>query len=186
MAVGPASSLATNCRASQVLAATAHWLRAEPRIDAEQVTAHVPMTPMQAHASPFFKAITARQCTRGDYDGKPLTVEELHLLELAGTSSGVRMLLLTERPAMERVLDHVVQGNIAQMADAAFVKELKSWIRFNGADAVLTRDGLFSLASGNPVIPTWCALAVGQPCRARCVGRCKRCWWRLRRLASGW
>jgi hypothetical protein len=53
------------------------------------------------------------------------------------------------------VLDHVVQGNTAQMADAAFVKELKTWIRFNGADAVRTRDGLFSEASGNPSIPSW-------------------------------
>lgn len=77
------------------------------------------------------------------------------LLERAGTSSAVRMLLLTERPAMERVLHCVVQGNMAQMADPAFVKELKTWIRFNGTDAVRTRDGLFSVASGNPAIPTW-------------------------------
>jgi hypothetical protein len=41
------------------------------------------------------------------------------------------------------------------MADPAFVKELKSWIRFNGADAVRTRDGLFSVSSGSPSIPTW-------------------------------
>jgi hypothetical protein len=77
------------------------------------------------------------------------------LLERAGTSSGVRMLLMTERRTMERVLDHVVQDNMAQMADPAFVKELKTWIRFNGTDAVRTRDGLFSVASGNPAIPTW-------------------------------
>jgi hypothetical protein len=56
---------------------------------------------------------------------------------------------------MERVLDYVVQANTAQMADPAFVKELKTWIRFNGPDAVRTRDGLYSVASGNPTIPTW-------------------------------
>ena len=56
---------------------------------------------------------------------------------------------------MERVLDHVVQGNTAQMADPAFVKELKAWIRFNGSDAVRTKDGLFSVSSGNPAIPAW-------------------------------
>jgi hypothetical protein len=65
------------------------------------------------------------------------------------------MLLLTERPAMERVLDYVVQANTAQMADAAFVRELKSWIRFNGAAAVQKRDGLYSVTTGNPNIPTW-------------------------------
>ena len=41
------------------------------------------------------------------------------------------------------------------MVDPAFVKELKSWIRFNGAAAVRTRDGLYSASTGNPSIPTW-------------------------------
>jgi hypothetical protein len=41
------------------------------------------------------------------------------------------------------------------MADAAFIKELKAWIRFNGTDAVRTRGGLYSLSSGNPNIPSW-------------------------------
>jgi hypothetical protein len=41
------------------------------------------------------------------------------------------------------------------MADPAFVRELKTWIRFNGAEAVRTGDGLFSVASGNPNVPTW-------------------------------
>lgn len=91
----------------------------------------------------------------GLYDGKPLSGDELRLLEQAGTSGGVRMLLLIDRPAVERVLDWVVQGNTAQMADLAFVNELKSWIRFNGAAAVRTRDGLFSAASGSPSIPSW-------------------------------
>ena len=138
-----------------VQAALAHGLWAEPRFDAATQAICVPLAPTQAQSSPLFKAIAARQCTRGDYDGKPLSNEELRLLERAGTSSGVRMLLLTERSAMERALDYVVQGNTAQMADPAFIKELKSWIRFNGADAVRTRDGLFSVASGNPAIPTW-------------------------------
>jgi hypothetical protein len=65
------------------------------------------------------------------------------------------MLLITERPYVERVLDYVVQANTAQMADPAFVRELKSWIRFSGAEAVRKRDGLYSAASGSPNIPTW-------------------------------
>eukprot|EP01036_Dinobryon_divergens_P045579 gene45579-60921_t len=107
------------------------------------------------HESPLFEAIASRQCTRGDYDGKPLSNEELAMLERAGTSNGVRMLLLTDRPAMERVLDHVVQGNTAQLQAPEFVKELKSWVRFNGPDAVRTGDGLFSACTGNPEIPAW-------------------------------
>jgi hypothetical protein len=138
-----------------VHAALAHGLKAEPRFETARDAISVTLTPTKAQATPLSQAITARQCTRGDYDGKALSNDELALLERAGSSSTVRLLLLTARPAMERVLDWVVQGNTAQMADAVFVKELKSWIRFSGADAVRTRDGLFSGASGNPVGPSW-------------------------------
>jgi hypothetical protein len=106
-------------------------------------------------ASALFKAIPSRQCTRGDYDGKGLSTQELEILERAATTNNVRVLLLTERSEMMRVLEFIIQSNTAQMADPAFVKELKTWIRFNGADAVRTQDGLFSLCSGNPAIPTW-------------------------------
>ena len=40
------------------------------------------------------------------------------------------------------------------MSDAAFVAELKSWIRFSAADAMSTGDGLFAATSGNPAVPT--------------------------------
>ncbi len=140
-----------------VQAAQAHGLNASASFDAGRSAIRVALAPMSTRPepSPLFKAIASRQCTRGDYDSKPLSSEELRLLERAGTSSAVRMLLLTERPAMERVLEYVVQGNTAQMADPAFVKELKTWIRFNGAEAVRTGDGLYAAASGNPNIPTW-------------------------------
>jgi hypothetical protein len=64
-------------------------------------------------------------------------------------------MLLTERAAMEGVLEYAVAANTAQMGDAAFVAELKSWIRFGAAEAQRTGDGLFSGASGSPVIPRW-------------------------------
>jgi hypothetical protein len=41
------------------------------------------------------------------------------------------------------------------MNDQAFVAELKSWIRFNGTEALRTGDGLFSASSGNPTVPAW-------------------------------
>lgn len=138
-----------------VQAASAHGLEAVASFDATRDAVRVTLAPTRAQVSPLFNAIHARQCTRGDYDGKPLSSEELGLLERAGTSNGVRMLIWADRPAMERVLDHVVQANTTQMADPAFVSELKSWIRFNGRDAVRTGDGLFSVSSGNPSIPTW-------------------------------
>jgi hypothetical protein len=138
-----------------VQAALAHGLHADAQFDRAQESIGIALTPTQGQASALFKAIPFRQCTRGDYDGKALNAHELDLLERAGTSNGVRVLLLTDRPAMENVLDYVVQANTAQMADVAFIKELKAWIRFNGPQAVRTRDGLLSVASGNPSIPTW-------------------------------
>jgi len=138
-----------------VHAALAHGLHSDVVFDVSREAIRVALSPTRADASPLFEAIPERQCTRGDYDSKPLGSAELSLLERAGTSSGVRMLLITERPAVERVLDYVVQANTAQMADPAFVRELRSWIRFNGAEALHKRDGLYSATTGNPNIPTW-------------------------------
>jgi hypothetical protein len=109
----------------------------------------------QPLVTPLFQAITLRQCTRGDYDGQPLTSTELRLLEQAGTGKGVHVMLLTERAAMEGVLEYVVAANTVQMDDAAFVAELKSWIRFNASEAQRTGDGLFSGATGSPELPRW-------------------------------
>ena len=138
-----------------VQAAQAHGLVAVPSFDATRDLVRVTLAPATAQRSPLFQAIASRQCTRGDYDGQSVSSGDLKLLAWAGTSNGVRLLLLADRPAMERVLEHVVQGNTAQLVDPAFVRELKSWIRFNGTDAVRTRDGLFSVSSGNLAIPAW-------------------------------
>ncbi len=138
-----------------VQAALAHGLKAEARFDAKQSAIRVALTPTSAEVSPLFQAIPARQCTRGDYDARPLTNPELTLLEHAGNSDSVRMLLLTGRPEMDRVLEHVVEANTSQMADPAFIRELKSWIRFNGSAALRTGDGLYTATTGNPNIPTW-------------------------------
>jgi hypothetical protein len=138
-----------------VHASLAHGLLADARFDTTQNAIKVTLASIPAQASPLFQAIPLRQCTRGDYDGKALSNTELGMLQRAGTSNGVRVLLLTDRKAINQVLDHVVQANTAQMADPSFVKELKTWIRFNGTEAVSTRDGLFSITTGNPAIPTW-------------------------------
>lgn len=138
-----------------VQAAQAHGFEAEVSFDAAREAVRVMLAPAPPDVSPLFSAITARQCTRGDYDSQPLSNQDLRLLERAGTSNGVRMLLWTDRPAIERLLEYVIEANTDQMADPAFLKELKTWIRFNGADAIRTGDGLYSVASGNPNVPTW-------------------------------
>jgi hypothetical protein len=109
----------------------------------------------KAEESPLFKAIPYRQCTRTDYDGKPLNSGELRLLEAAGTGNGVAVVLLTEREAMEKVLEYVVQGNTMQINNPAFVSELESWIRFSDGEAIRTGDGLTARSTGSPPAPRW-------------------------------
>lgn len=115
----------------------------------------VALEPTKAVTTSLFNAIPERQSTRAEYDGKPISASELALLEKAGQGKGVRIILLTEREAMEKVLEYVVQGNTAQMNDRAFVEELKAWIRFSADDAVRSGDGLYAASSGNPSVPSW-------------------------------
>lgn len=109
----------------------------------------------KAEESPLFKAIPHRQCARTGFDGRPLAAEELRLLEAAGTGDGVAVILLTEREAMEKVLEYVVQGNTMQINNPAFVSELESWIRFSDGEAIRTGDGLTARSTGSPSAPRW-------------------------------
>lgn len=138
-----------------VQAARAHGLRGEAEFDAASGAVHITLSPVAAEATDLFKALASRQSTRAVYDGKPIAADDLNRLQAAAQSDRIRLLLLTDRPALENVLDFVVQANTAQMNDPAFVNELKAWIRFNGNDAVRLGDGLFSKSSGNPEVPAW-------------------------------
>ncbi len=145
------------CAAENLIqAALANGLNGTAQFDSiEADHIRVAMEPTKPVVSPLFQAITERQCTRADYDGKALSVEELGMLERAGTGNGVQIMLLTEKSAMEKVIEYVVAGNSAQMNNPAFVKELKAWIRFGDSEAVRTGDGLFSRTTGNPSVPRW-------------------------------
>lgn len=151
-----------------VHAASAHGLKVESVFDAPREAIHLALSATRDPESPLVRAIAARQCTRGDYDSRPLHNEELKVLERAGSSQNVQLVLVTERLAVERVLDCVVQANTMQLADPAFVRELKTWIRFNDAEALRQRDGLYSATTGNPDIPSWLGkLALGWILRPR-------------------
>lgn len=103
----------------------------------------------------LFEAIPQRQSTRAEYDGRSTPAADLDALTAAARIPGVDLVLVTDRQQIERVLDLVATGNSTQMGDPAFVRELKSWLRFNPTQALETGDGLFSAASGNPIAPTW-------------------------------
>jgi hypothetical protein len=108
-----------------------------------------------AIATPLFEAIPHRQCSRTEYDGQPISPEELHLLTTAGTGDGVRVVMLTQPAQIETVVAYVVRGNTAQLTNPAFRQELKAWIRFNDGAAKRTGDGLSGRTTGNPAAPSW-------------------------------
>ena len=105
--------------------------------------------------SALFDAIPKRQSTRAEYDGRPVSIADLNALATASVVEGIDMILITDRPQVDRVRDLVVAGNTAQMADPAFVRELRAWLRFSPREAMRFGDGLFGAASGNPSLPAW-------------------------------
>ena len=108
-----------------------------------------------ATASKLFDAIPLRQSSRTDYDAKPVSSDVLRALTDAAAMPGVEMVLITARPQIDRVRELILAGNSTQMADTAFVRELRSWIRFSPRQALRTGDGLFSATTGNPILPAW-------------------------------
>jgi hypothetical protein len=104
---------------------------------------------------PLLASIPKRQSTRADYDGRAVAKDELAMLARAGTMAGCNLVLLTDRADIGKVRDLVVAGNSEQMADPAFMNELKGWIRFNARSAIVSGDGLATAVTGNPLVPTF-------------------------------
>ena len=136
------AALAAGAKANMVLSANAAGLR----VDLER---------MSPKHDPLFAAIRSRQCTRADYDGRDIDTVSLSLLEQTAAVPGCGVILITEQVLMEKILDLIVAANSAQIGDPAFMRELKSWIRFNAASATSSGDGLYSACSGNPSLPSW-------------------------------
>ena len=124
-------------------------------VDASAEGLQVDLSPGAAEAQPLLRAIPERQSTRGIYDGSALTPEEAGRLVQAAALHGVEALFIDAPERVEQVLALVLEGNARQIADPAFVAELKGWIRFSPAQAARTGDGLFSGSAGSPSLPSW-------------------------------
>ena len=107
------------------------------------------------HVHPLYPAIPLRQSTRSAFDGRPISTEDIALLETAARQDGVSILMLTDPAQLDEISDFVVAGNSAQMQDPAFIEELRAWLRFSPNAAVASGDGLFAPCSGNPALPEW-------------------------------
>ncbi|MFZ4715874.1 MAG: Acg family FMN-binding oxidoreductase [Bacteriovoracaceae bacterium] len=139
-----------------VQAARARGQMTEALIDFDQnhkIEFH--LSPTKSVQNSLSQAIAIRQCTRTEYNGQKLSSDEVRILTDAGSGNGVHCHMFTEKNSLEKILEFVVQGNTSQMNDPAFITELKTWIRFNNHEAKNSGDGLYSLTTGSPNIPTW-------------------------------
>ena len=105
--------------------------------------------------SPLLGAVTLRQSTRNIYDGKKVPACDLALLSDAAKSADVDVILISDRTLISRLRDNVIAANTVQMSDPAYLRELKSWLRYNPREALRKGDGLFSATTGNPTLPSW-------------------------------
>lgn len=110
-----------------------------------------------ACATDLYRAIPKRQCVKAAYDGSLIESKQLDKLQRAGKGTFVRTIMLSSEPQKNAVVDYVTRGNIAQLSDPAFRKELVDWIRFNLVGAIRKGDGLAGRISGQPSLPTWLA-----------------------------
>lgn len=101
----------------------------------------------------LFDAILERQCTRAEYDGRPVSADEIRQLEATARVDGCRLVIIPDRNRIEQLLTLAITANTIQINDAKFAEELKLWLRFNGSQAADTRDGLYSACTGNPSLP---------------------------------
>lgn len=142
------------CAAENLLiAATATGRAGELETDAGGDRIRYSFSRAEARPHPLLAAIPRRQSTRAEYDGRSVPAADIEALRQSTETPGVRLVLLTDRTRINQVRDLIVTGNEEQMADAAFMAELKRWLRFNPRSAMASGDGLFSAASGNPVMP---------------------------------
>ncbi len=147
------------CAAENIVhAAAAQGFSADVRFDPDQNSVVVSMSAdASAQATELYWAITQRQCVKAAFNGKSLEAAQIELLETAGEGRNVRTIILLSQAQKETVIDYVTRGNIDQLTDPVFRKELVSWIRFNPAAAIRAGDGLSGRTSGKPALPTWLA-----------------------------
>lgn len=147
------------CAAENVVhAATVQGLRADVEYDANADAVVVRLTADPAcHETELARAIVRRQCTKAAYDGRPLDAAHLGALQRAGTGRGARVLTFTRRSDTQAITDFVNRGNLAQLSDPAWRRELLAWIRPNDRIALERGDGVSGRTSGQPSLPGWLA-----------------------------
>jgi hypothetical protein len=140
-----------------VQAAAAQGLTTNVEFDDDNDAIVVGLSPSPSATAPtgeLFEAISVRQSTRHAFDSTPIATDELAALQLAASGPGVRTVMITDPDRLESIAGLVAEGDMAQLTDRPFRRELLSWIRFNPSAALRTGDGLAGRCTGNPSVPT--------------------------------
>lgn len=141
-----------------VIAALAYGLETTVDSTSPSNGIHLTFKPCPPQVTPQFDAIPHRHTVRTEYDGQPLLQSELDRLVQASvgdgrSSSGVKLVILTEPNDLKMVSDFIVDANTAQIENKDFRQELEDWIRFGENECVNAGDGLMSPAMGQPFVP---------------------------------
>ncbi|MCR5455494.1 MAG: nitroreductase [Bacteroidales bacterium] len=100
---------------------------------------------------PLFAAIEKRHTHRGKFTGKKISDD---LLEGVVSQDNVSLLILKSDSREANVIKKKIEdGNVIQMSDTAFTRELVSWMRFNKKHVAETQNGLCYNVLGFPATP---------------------------------
>jgi len=105
--------------------------------------------------NPLVAAISTRQNTRCEYDGRSLPSAERQKLMSIPLEPGISLRQFDGANDTEKLLEYINAGNGHQFADNAFMDELIHWIRFDKREALASMDGLYSRCMGSPPVPRW-------------------------------
>lgn len=105
----------------------------------------------------LFDYINQRQTNRSIYSGKEIPEDILQNILKEFEKEKFHNIHAWPRtnPKFNQLAQYVMEGNVVQMNDDAFRKELLSWIRFNRKHAQRTCDGLSYAALEAPSLPAW-------------------------------
>lgn len=103
----------------------------------------------------LFKNIEIRQSTRNKYNRADIPPADIQKLKEASVQDQIVFKLFTEPGQIAPILDITKRATEIQLSNKEFVKELKSWIRFNKNSAKKTGDGIYSEGIGSPSAPRW-------------------------------
>jgi len=105
-------------------------------------------------ADPLFKQIAFRQTNRSLYNRKLISQDTIEILKGMPKEPGINIYYYRNgSPEFDSIANYIIRGNIQQMQDEAFRKELKSWMRFNKKHQDETNDGLSYAVFGAPNLP---------------------------------